>query len=55
MLLENVATIRTGVVTTRKKAGENDPITYEYKLLNLKCASKRQDLARAQADASAIL
>ena len=39
MLLENVATIRTGVVTTRKKAGENDPITYEYKLLNLKCAA----------------
>ena len=39
MLLENVSTIRTGVVTTRKKAGENDPITYEYKLLNLKCAA----------------
>ena len=39
MLLENVATIRTGIVTTRKKAGENDPITYEYKLLNLKCAA----------------
>ena len=39
MLLENVATIRTGVVTTRKKAGENDPITYEYKLLNLKCSA----------------
>ena len=39
MLLKNVATIRTGVVTTRKKAGENDPITYEYKLLNLKCAA----------------
>ena len=39
MLLENVATTRTGVVTTRKKAGENDPITYEYKLLNLKCAA----------------
>ena len=39
MLLEDVATIRTGVVTTRKKAGENVPITYEYKLLNLKCAA----------------
>ena len=39
MLLENVATIRTGVVTTRKKAGEKDPIIYEYKLLNLKCAA----------------
>lgn len=39
MFLENVATIRTGVVTTRKKAGENDPIIYEYKLLNLKCAA----------------
>lgn len=39
MLLKNVATIRTGVVTTRKKAGEKDPIIYEYKLLNLKCAA----------------
>lgn len=39
MLLENVATIRTGVVTTRKKAGEKDPIIYEYPLLNLKCAA----------------
>lgn len=39
MLLENVATIRTGVVTTRKKASEKDMVTYEYKLLNLKCAT----------------
>ena len=39
MLLENVATIRTGVVNTRKKDGEKDPIIYEYKLLNLKCAA----------------
>lgn len=39
MLLENIATIRTGVVTTRKKAGEKDPIIYEYPLLNLKCAA----------------
>ena len=39
MLLENVATIRTGVVTTRKKAGEKDLVIYEYPLLNLKCAA----------------
>lgn len=39
MILEDVATIRTGVVTTRKKASENDSITYRYKFLNLKCAS----------------
>ena len=39
MLLEDVATIRTGVVTTRKKAGEKDPIIYEHKLPNLKCAA----------------
>lgn len=39
MVLENVATIRTGVVTTRKKAGEKDRIIYKYKLLNLKCAA----------------
>ena len=39
MLLENIATIRTGVVTTRKKADENAPKIHEYKLLNLKCAA----------------
>lgn len=39
MILENVATIRTGVVTTRKKADEQDLARYEYKLLNLKCAA----------------
>lgn len=39
MLLEDVAAIRTGVVTTRKKADEKDPTIYEYKLLNLKCAA----------------
>ena len=39
MLLEDVATIRTGVVTTRKKAGEKAPIKHKYKLLNLKCAA----------------
>jgi len=39
MTLENVASIRTGVVTTRKKAGEKDPILHKYNLLNLKCAA----------------
>lgn len=39
MFLEDVATIRTGVVTTRKKVGEKEPIIYKYKMLNLKCAS----------------
>lgn len=39
MTLENVASIRTGVVTTRKKAGEKDPVIHKYKLLNLKCAA----------------
>lgn len=39
MFLEDVATIRTGVVTTRKKAGEKEPAIYKYKSLNLKCAS----------------
>ena len=39
MLLENIATIRTGVVTTRKKVSENEPVVYEYKLLNLKCSA----------------
>lgn len=39
MFLEDVAAIRTGVVTTRKKVGEKDPIIHKYKMLNLKCAS----------------
>lgn len=39
MILENVATIRTGVVTTRKKTEKKTAIEHKYKLLNLKCAS----------------
>lgn len=39
MILEDVAAIRTGVVTTRKKAVEKDSVIYEYGLLNLKCAA----------------
>lgn len=39
MLLENIATIRTGIVATRKKADENATKIHEYKLLNLKCAA----------------
>lgn len=39
MILEDIATIRTGVVTTRKKASEKEPVIYEYNLINLKCAS----------------
>ena len=39
MLLEDIATIRTGVVATRKKAGDADSVVYEYNLLNLKCAA----------------
>lgn len=39
MLLENIATIRTGVVTTRKKAVDQSTATFHYNLLNLKCAS----------------
>lgn len=39
MFLEDIATIRTGVVTTRKKVGEKEPIIYKYKMINLKCAS----------------
>lgn len=39
MILEDVATIRTGVVTTRKRAGEKEPAIYTYNLLNLRCAA----------------
>lgn len=38
MLLEDIATIRTGVVATRKRAGYKEPAKYTYNLLNLKCA-----------------
>ena len=38
MLLEDVSTIRTGVVTTRKKATGKEFSTHKYKMLNLKCA-----------------
>lgn len=39
MILEDIASVRTGVVTTRKKANKNDAVEYKYKLLNLKCAA----------------
>lgn len=39
MILEDIATIRTGVVTTRKKAGIDEVPQYKYKLLNLKCSA----------------
>lgn len=39
MILENIATIRTGVVTTRKKATDKTTAVCEYKLINLKCAA----------------
>ena len=39
MILEDIATIRTGVVATRKKAGDKDLMMYTYNLLNLKCAA----------------
>lgn len=34
-----VATIRTGVVTARKKVEQNAIIRYQYKMLNLKCVA----------------
>ena len=40
MLLENIATIRTGVVTTRKKPSEEEEPRYRYKTLNLRCAQQ---------------
>ena len=38
MILEDIANIRTGVVTSRKKADDESSV-YKYNLLNLKCAS----------------
>ena len=39
MILKDIATIRTGVVATRKKATDKDLMMYTYNLLNLKCAA----------------
>lgn len=39
MILDDVATIRTGVVTTRKRAINADSAMYTYNLINLKCAA----------------
>ncbi|SHH70476.1 hypothetical protein SAMN05720766_1205 [Fibrobacter sp. UWH9] len=36
-LLSNIATIRTGVVTTRKKAAQGTEGARQYNLLNLRC------------------
>ena len=40
MVLEDVAQVRTGIVTTRKKASKGDGFTQEYSLLNLKCIAE---------------
>lgn len=39
MILNDVATIRTGVVTTRKRAIKNGSEACVYNLINLKCAA----------------
>ena len=40
MLLENIAAVRTGVVTTRKRSSEEEMPRYKYKALNLRCAQQ---------------
>lgn len=37
MTINDVAVVRTGLVTARKKKNESSLKTYEYRLLNLKC------------------
>ena len=37
MILSNVAEVRTGLVTARKKTTEKDENNLKYKMLNLKC------------------
>lgn len=37
MTINDVAVVRTGLVTARKKKNESSLKTYEYQLLNLKC------------------
>lgn len=41
MLLNNVATVRTGLPLFRKKVTVSDSITQEYRLLNLKCINDK--------------
>ena len=50
MRLDEVATVRTGAVTGRKKAGDGIQSTFRYKMLNLKCiaADGYIDLAFAE-------
>ncbi len=44
MTLNDIANIRTGLVTIRKKARESDELTCVYKLINLKCISSYGNL-----------
>ena len=39
MNIENIAVVRTGLVTARKKKGNIYSETFEYRLLNLRCIS----------------
>ncbi len=41
MLLENIATVRTGLPLFRKKVTASDSVTKEYRLLNLKCINEK--------------
>lgn len=41
MVLENIATVRTGLPLIRKKVSSSDVVVKEYKILNLKCLNEK--------------
>lgn len=50
MILNDIAQVRTGIVTTRKKATGYSKKIYEYSLLNLKCIEEPGYLELQQAE-----
>lgn len=50
MVLNDVAQIRTGVVTARKKSDEKSVGGFEYRLLNLKCVAANGVIQVAQTE-----
>ena len=50
MYLEDIARIRTGLVTSRKKTSRESKNLYQYKLLNLKCITENGDINLGNAE-----
>lgn len=50
MFISDVALIRTGIVSARKKSDKSHTNSFEYRLLNLKCVSVNGTLTQAQTE-----